>query len=524
MGPLYLPVNSRQLSFYICATLFVLLFFFWDWKVAFTVLTFLLCAFYGLMIAFRLSSVLFAGVLGKMGKPMEHCITEGQTKALDVASLPVYTILVPMYKEPEVAQKIIRAVTDLDYPQDKLDVKLLLEEDDPETRAKIDAVKDQLPSCIEIIVCPKVPKGQPKTKPRACNWGLDKARGEYLVIFDAEDRPETDQLKKAVVAFRSLEAANKKHVVCLQAKLNYFNARQNLLTKCFTLEYTTWFDLFLPGLHAFRIPIPLGGTSNHFRTDMLKKLGGWDPFNVTEDCDLGIRLARHGYATEILDSTTWEEANSQVGNWIRQRSRWIKGYFQTHLVHTRSSAWPHLFLAAAFIWLGMKCSEVLARPEYSNVYGAAKTVVLICQLLAVVCVVTGVMGWLERLKDGQKRDPNGGLQPGSEGRLGPYHALTFRLTVGGLSFMLLLNVIFWAVSALYLFRHQVAAVLPSISGAFNHWRPKLLEGSTVPDALNGWQLFHQNMTDERFQGQGYTIWSVTERWLIQGHISASEAR
>jgi len=213
IGPLYLPFNGRQLFFYLSTTLFILLFFLWDWKVCFTVLTFVLCAFYGLMIAFRLFSVLFAEGLSASGYPMEHRITPEQIASLNEADLPMYTILVPMYKEPEVAQKIIRAVTDLDYPKDKLDVKLLLEEDDPETRAKIDAVKDQLPSCIEIIVCPSVTKGQPKTKPRACNWGLDKAKGEFLVIFDAEDRPEKDQLKKAVYAFRALEKAGKKFVL-----------------------------------------------------------------------------------------------------------------------------------------------------------------------------------------------------------------------------------------------------------------------------------------------------------------------
>jgi cellulose synthase/poly-beta-1,6-N-acetylglucosamine synthase-like glycosyltransferase len=85
-----------------------------------------------------------------------------------------------------------------------------------------------------------------------------------------------------------------------------------------------------------KAPIPLGGTSNHFKTDILRELGGWDPFNVTEDADLGIRLYRHGYRTVVLDSVTLEEANSDAINWIKQRSRWYKGYLQTWLVHTRN--------------------------------------------------------------------------------------------------------------------------------------------------------------------------------------------
>ncbi len=153
------------------------------------------------------------------------------------------------------------------------------------------------------------------------------------MIYDAEDKPEPDQLKKAVAAFRREDTDGR--LLCVQAKLNYYNARQNWLTKFFTVEYSTYFDLTLGGLQAFDLPLPLGGTSNHFKTAELRELGGWDPFNVTEDCDLGIRLYEHGFRTVLLDSTTWEEANSDLWNWIRQRSRWVKGFLQTHLVHYR---------------------------------------------------------------------------------------------------------------------------------------------------------------------------------------------
>jgi cellulose synthase/poly-beta-1,6-N-acetylglucosamine synthase-like glycosyltransferase len=161
--------------------------------------------------------------------------------------------------------------------------------------------------------------------------GLTFARGELLVIYDAEDKPDPDQLKKAVVAFdRSGD-----DLICLQAALNYWNDSENWLTRMFTLEYSFWFDYMLPGLDALRLPIPLGGTSNHFRTDALRALGGWDPFNVTEDADLGIRASAVGYRVGVLNSTTMEEANRSAPNWIRQRSRWIKGYLQTMLVHSR---------------------------------------------------------------------------------------------------------------------------------------------------------------------------------------------
>jgi cellulose synthase/poly-beta-1,6-N-acetylglucosamine synthase-like glycosyltransferase len=240
--------------------------------------------------------------------------------------LPTYTILVPLYREAAVLDRLIAGLGRMDYPVDKLDIMLLIEEDDSETLDKCGRMT--LPPHVRPVV---VPDSQPKTKPKACNYGLDICATDLLVIYDAEDRPEPDQLRKAAMAFRQVPD----RVVCLQAKLNYYNQRQNLLTRWFTAEYSVWFDLFLPGLVASGAPIPLGGTSNHFRVSALRELGGWDPFNVTEDCDLGVRLHKHGFLTSMVNSTTWEEANSQPWNWVRQRSRWVKGYLQTYLVHTR---------------------------------------------------------------------------------------------------------------------------------------------------------------------------------------------
>ena len=239
---------------------------------------------------------------------------------------PRYTVFCPLYKEAQIMPQFLKAMRQLDYPKDKLEVLLLLEEDDMDTVEQIRSMN--LPDFIHIVV---VPDGMPKTKPKACNYGLLLATGEYAVIYDAEDIPEPDQLKKAVLAFDKVGT----NVACIQAKLNYYNWNQNLLTRLFTLEYSLWFNLILTGLQSIGAPIPLGGTSNHFRTADLLSLGGWDPFNVTEDADLGMRIAKRGMMTAILDSTTMEEANSEFFNWLKQRSRWIKGYMQTYLVHMR---------------------------------------------------------------------------------------------------------------------------------------------------------------------------------------------
>jgi cellulose synthase/poly-beta-1,6-N-acetylglucosamine synthase-like glycosyltransferase/putative flippase GtrA len=248
-------------------------------------------------------------------------------KRIPDSDLPVYTILLPVYREASVLKQLVSGIQQLDYPQDKLDVKLLLEIDDTETREAVEQVS--LPECFDVLLIPDV---GPTGKPRACNYGLSRARGEYLVIYDAEDQPERDQLRKSVAAFRGAPD----EAVCFQAKLNYFNRSHNLLTRWFTAEYSLWFDKLLPGLQAMDVAIPLGGTSNHFITSRLRELGGWNSYNVTEDAELGMRIFLHGWKTAILDSTTYEEATSTAYNWIRQRSRWVKGYMQTYLFYMRN--------------------------------------------------------------------------------------------------------------------------------------------------------------------------------------------
>jgi hypothetical protein len=207
--------------------------------------------------------------------------------------LPTYTILVPLYRERRVLQQIVAAIAALDYPATKLDVKLIIEEDDRETRGALSRMT--LPGFVEVIVAPA---GPPRTKPRALNVALPLARGEFTVIYDAEDIPDPGQLRLAVATF----ARHPADVACLQARLVIDNTRDNWLTRLFTIEYAALFDVINPGLAALRCPVPLGGTSNHLRTALLKSAGGWDAWNVTEDADLGIRLALMGYRVADLPS------------------------------------------------------------------------------------------------------------------------------------------------------------------------------------------------------------------------------
>ncbi len=262
-------------------------------------------------------------------RPRPVTVTDEEARAVPDNRLPTYTVMVAAYREANVIAETIHALEALEYPADRLQLRLLLEADDRET---IDAARATPHSSnLEII---EIPAGGPRTKPKACNYGLQLTQGKLVTIYDAEDRPEPLQLRRAAVAFRRLGS----RVSCLQAKLHYHNAGENFLTRMFAAEYVTWFDGMLPALAAMGGPVPLGGTSMHIRRTVLEAVGAWDPHNVTEDADLGVRLYRLGHRTEVLDSVTYEEANSDFINWVKQRSRWYKGYLQTWLVHMRQPA------------------------------------------------------------------------------------------------------------------------------------------------------------------------------------------
>ena len=247
---------------------------------------------------------------------------------LTPGDLPFYSVLVPLYREDEVIGALVEALAGLEYPPEKLEILFLVEAQDEMTHKAFD--RFNLPPFMRILRCPD---GTPRTKPRALNIGLNECRGECVVIYDAEDRPDPDQLAKAAALFRTLPH----DVACLQAELAIEKADENFFTRGFALEYAILFQLIVPSLCAFNLPVALGGTSNHFRRTALLALRGWDAWNVTEDADLGLRLAWHGYRIAHLPSQTWEEAPANYKIWRQQRVRWIKGWMQTALVHLRGS-------------------------------------------------------------------------------------------------------------------------------------------------------------------------------------------
>ncbi len=349
----YLRFSIYQKLFLSCLIGITTLFFILNWHLALVAFISALSVIYFLDLLFN-----FFLVYRSFFREPEINIAAKSLANINENTLPTYTIMCPLYKEWEVLPQFVQAIKNLSYPKNKLQVMLLLEKDDKETIKQINST--YLPSYFDIVI---VPKSQPKTKPKALNYGLRIAKGEFVVIYDAEDVPDPLQLKKAVVAFSKA----KRDVICIQAKLSFYNPTQNILTRLFTIEYSLWFDLVLTGLQSIHAPIPLGGTSNHFRKKDLNLIKRWDAFNVTEDADLGMRIVQHGFNTAIINSYTMEEANSDALNWFKQRSRWIKGYMQTYFVHMRESknffnSWktPHFW--AFQLIIGAKVMSVLINP------------------------------------------------------------------------------------------------------------------------------------------------------------------
>lgn len=274
-----------------------------------------------------------------------------------LAHLPIVTILVPLFRERDVAGALVKRLSRLDYPPDRLDVCLVLEADDATTQTAL--AQTQLPFWMRAI---RVPLGTLQTKPRALNYALSFAKGSIIGVYDAEDAPAPDQIHVVVNRF----AQRGPDVACLQGRLDFYNSHSNWLARCFTVEYATWFRIMLPGLERLGLAIPLGGTTLFFRREILEELGGWDAHNVTEDADLGIRLARHGYRTEIIDTITQEEANARAWPWVKQRSRWLKGYAITYGVHMRNplKLWRDLgawrFFGVQLLFMGTISQFLLA--------------------------------------------------------------------------------------------------------------------------------------------------------------------
>ncbi|WP_168769481.1 glycosyltransferase family 2 protein [Yoonia sediminilitoris] len=301
---------------------------------------------------------LFFGTALKAVAAVVSCRTAQESSQVAVpVRMPVITMLVPLYKETAIAEHLLRRLKALDYPRELLDVCLVLEESDVTTRATLG--RTVLPTWMRPVV---VPKGTIKTKPRALNYALNFAHGSIIGIWDAEDAPNPDQLSEVAIAF----ANSGSEVACLQGTLDYYNSSANWLTRCFSLEYASWFRIMLPGLEKLGLVVPLGGTTLFFRRDALENLGGWDAHNVTEDADLGVRLCRHGYRTRLIHTVTEEEANGRAWPWVKQRSRWLKGYAITYGVHMRdpSKLWqdlgPKRFLGVQLLFLGTLSQFVLA--------------------------------------------------------------------------------------------------------------------------------------------------------------------
>ncbi|MEX0971568.1 MAG: glycosyltransferase [Paracoccaceae bacterium] len=268
----------------------------------------------------------------RLGALFAHLPRRGETEhAVPVLAprraRPKVSVLVPLLAEDAVLASLFERIAEFDYPHELLDVIILTEADDAITANAL--ARRDLPPWIRVL---RLPDDGLRTKPKAMNYALPFCHGSIIGIYDAEDRPEPDQISKVVAHLQNAPP----DVACVQGYLDFYNSRANWLSRCFTIEYAVWFRVLLKGVQRLGLPIPLGGTTVFFRRNLLEEVGGWDAHNVTEDADLGFRLAGHGYRCEIVETTTWEEANCLPYSWIKQRARWLKGYAMTWASHMRN--------------------------------------------------------------------------------------------------------------------------------------------------------------------------------------------
>jgi glycosyltransferase XagB len=258
----------------------------------------------------------------------------------DINIVPVWTLLIALYDEADSVPSLLAALSKLTWGDGQLDVIFACEIDDTPTLEALTTLQNT--HDFRIV---RVPKGGPRTKPNALQTALPFARGRFISVYDAEDRPDPNQLRAAFHAF----ATGPSDLAVVQAPLVAWNHTESWIARQFALDYAIWFRVMLPALSRLSGVLPLGGTSNHFRTEALIASGGWDPYNVTEDADLGIRLGRLGYRAALITPPTLEEAPPRVGAWVKQRGRWIQGHIQTVSVHLREP----LSLAKALNWRGL---------------------------------------------------------------------------------------------------------------------------------------------------------------------------
>ena len=361
------------------------------------------------LVMFGVAGLIFLGNMGlKMAaglaaitRPTDRSERTGDT-IVPLYADPVVTIMVPLFRERDIAHKILARIDRLDYPRRLLDVIFVLEEGDETTREALSAT--ELPFWARAIA---VPPGHPQTKPRALNYALPFARGSIIGIYDAEDSPEPDQLRKVTARFATAPPG----LACLQGQLDYYNATHNWIARSFTVEYATWFRLLLPGVERLGLVLPLGGTTLFIQREALIRVGAWDAHNVTEDAELGLRLARAGYRTEIVETTTFEEANSAIWPWIRQRSRWLKGYAITWATAMRQprALWRDLgpkrffgfqaqmagtvlgFLTAPLLWT--LALIPLGIPHPMAAYLTPPVVILVSVLFGISLALTLALSW-----------------------------------------------------------------------------------------------------------------------------------
>jgi cellulose synthase/poly-beta-1,6-N-acetylglucosamine synthase-like glycosyltransferase len=261
-------------------------------------------------------SIIYAGIRSKRKLPLNNDENE---------EFPKFSIIVPAKDEEVVIYRCLNGLLDLDYPKDKMEI-IIVDGDSTDSTGKV---------CSEFIAkYPEIFKiineKESKGKPVALNLALPYVTGEIVGTFDADSLPDKEVLRKAASYF------NYKQVMAVQGRTYSLNEKSSILTRVAAMEEKAWYQVLISGREKLQLFVPLNGSCQFIRRSVLEELGGWDETCLTEDVELALRLVEKNYLIKYApDVISGQETPSSLGDLVKQRVRWYRGYMEIALKYGR---------------------------------------------------------------------------------------------------------------------------------------------------------------------------------------------
>lgn len=242
--------------------------------------------------------------------------------------LPSVSILIPAHNEEVVIDNTLKAVTSLDYPEDRFEIIVI---NDASTDRTGEIVEGWVSRFSNLRVVHMSAEEHAGSKAAALNRGTRFARFENIAIYDADNTPEPDALKHLAI-----QLVTHKKLGAVIGTFRTVNRKRNLLTRMINIEGLSFQWIVQAGRWMLMRVCSLPGTNLLIRRSLLESLGGWDENALTEDADLSIQIYQAGYQIKYVPyAITWEQEPEKLSTWFRQRTRWVRGNNYVVVKHAR---------------------------------------------------------------------------------------------------------------------------------------------------------------------------------------------